>query len=262
MAESQGIRLKKKYGQHFLRDERFLYSMIDAVHLDKSSSVFEIGCGDGVLTRAIMRNPIARLWIYEIDQEWADLIRTQFKSDARLVMHHENFLDTDLSVLAPHAPWTLLANLPYQVTFPILHRLQEYRHYLKEGVVMVQEEVAQKIVKKSGRGYGASSLFFQHYFEWRLLDKVPPSAFYPAPKIFSRLLYFKPIAHPVIIPDEKRFWEFIKRAFAQPRRTLHNNLRASEYPIDALPADLLKMRAQQMDMAELLAVWKLINQQR
>ena len=124
---------------------------------------------------------------------------------------------------------------------------------------MIQEEVAQKIVKISGRGYGFPSLFFQHYFEWKLLNKVPPSAFYPPPKVFSRLIYFKPIADPKPIPDEKQFWKFIKRCFSQPRRMLSNNLRGLDYPIDRIPEDVLKLRAQQMSMEDFLKVWDLVR---
>lgn len=259
MAKKHGIKLKKQFGQHFLQDERFLQVMIDAVELDAQSSVFEIGCGDGFLTAEILRQPIARLRIYEIDQEWANVVSNKFKSDNRLEMLNENFLDADLNTLKEHAPWTVLANLPYQITFPILHRFQQYRHYLKEGVIMIQEEVAQKIVKRSGRGYGFPSLFFQHYFEWKLLEKVPPSAFYPPPKVFSRLLYFKPIKNPQRIENEEGFWEFIKQCFAQPRRTLNNNLRGSGYTIEQISPDLLKLRAQQLDMQQLLEVWDTIN---
>jgi 16S rRNA (adenine1518-N6/adenine1519-N6)-dimethyltransferase len=254
VAQRKGISLKKRYGQHFLRNEQYLQSMFDAVTLTDQSSVLEIGCGEGLLTRAILRHPIARLWVYEIDQEWADHVSNSIKDD-RLKMHHENFLDADLDTLKPNAPWTILANLPYQVTFPILHRFAKYRTSLKEGVVMVQEEVAQKIIKTSGRGYGYPSLFFQHYFEWKLLEKVPPSAFYPPPKVFSRLLYFKPIAKPVAIPDEEDFWKFIIACFKQPRRTLRNNLRSTHYDVAKLSDELLAKRAQQLDMKELLEVW-------
>ena len=129
----------------------------------------------------------------------------------------------------------ILSNLPYQITFPILHLLQKNRDLLKEGVMMIQEEVAQKIVKTSGRGYGFPSLFFQHYFEWKLLQKVPPGAFLPPPKVYSRLLYFKPKKDVIQIPDEPKFWEFIKRCFAQPRRTLRNNLASTHYNMQSNP---------------------------
>src|SRR5580765_7611181 len=157
--------------------------MIFAVTITPQTSVFEIGCGDGILTRAILETEVARLFVFEIDPDWANYVQESITDD-RLHMFLENFLDIDFSLLEEHAPWTVLANLPYQVTFPILHRFQQHRHLLKEGVVMVQEEVAQKIVKQRGRDYGYSSLFFQHYFEWKLLDKIPPTAFHPAPKVF------------------------------------------------------------------------------
>ncbi len=258
MAISKGIPLKKKFGQHFLRDINVVHNAIDAVELDSSSSVFEIGCGDGFLTRAILEQNIARLWVFEIDPDWVDYIERTI-DDPRLEVFEENFLDIDFSRLEKHKPWILLANLPYQVTFPILHKLQKNRHLLKEGVVMMQEEVAQKIVKTSGRGYGFMSLFFQHFFEWKLLDKVPPTAFHPPPKVFSRLMYFKVKEKPRLIPDEERFWKFIKTCFLQPRRTFRNNLTQTDVDMSKVPEEFLKLRAQEMSMDDLLKVWELVK---
>lgn len=232
--------------------------MFDAVTLDNSSNILEIGCGDGFLTRAILRNPIARLRVYEIDEEWVRYISETVKDD-RLNLLLENFLDADLELLAERAPWTVLANLPYHVTFPILYLFQKYRRFLKEGVIMVQEEVAQKITKTSGRGYGYASLYLQHYFEWKQLDKVPPTAFYPPPKVFSRLLYFKPIQDPKPIPQEEEFWKFIKRCFKQPRRTMRNNIKGSMYETADFSEDILSLRAQQMNMEQLLSLWNEIT---
>lgn len=258
-AISHGIALKKQYGQHFLRDYSVINSMLSRVTLTQSSSVFEIGCGDGFLTTAIMQTKIARLWVFEIDPDWAGLISERFKNDPRLKMNLENILDVDFTRFDEFKPWTLLANLPYSITFPILHLLQKNRQYLAEGVVMVQEEVAQKIVKKSGRGYGYPSLFFQHYFDWELLVKIKPEAFFPPPKVDSRLLYFKPKQQVTEIPDEKNFWKFIKLCFLQPRRTLRNNLASTHFSLDAIPEDILQLRAQEMNMAQLLSVWESIR---
>jgi 16S rRNA (adenine1518-N6/adenine1519-N6)-dimethyltransferase len=255
--KAHDIPLKKHYGQHFLRDHMIVDHMIEAVTI-KEASVFEIGPGDGFLTRAILDHHIARLWVFEIDADWADYI-TKTCDDNRLKVFHENFLDIDFSILKPHMPWTVLANLPYQVTFPILHLLQKHRALVKEGVVMVQEEVAQKIVKTKGRGYGYPSLFFQYYFQWKLLDKVPPSAFYPPPKVDSRLLYFKPNSNLVPIPDERNFWKFIKLCFKQPRRTLRNNLSQAHYEMSDLSAELLSKRAQELNMQELLKIWDMVR---
>ena len=249
---------KKHHGQNFLRDQEVADHAIQAVTLTPQSSVFEIGCGDGFLTRTILKSPLARLWIFEIDPHWAQVVKKAIK-DPRLTIFEQDFLTVDFASFAPYAPWVLLANLPYHVTFPILHSLVEHRNLLQEGVVMVQEEVAQKLVKTGGRGYGYVSLFFQHYFAMRLLDKVPPTAFEPMPKIFSRLVYFKPHAHITPIPNEAGFWQFVKVAFKQPRRTLANNLKSSAFDAQKLSAQTLQLRAQQMGMTQLLEVWTKIS---
>jgi len=255
--KSSGIALKKRYGQHFLREERIVQRIVDYIDIT-DASVMEIGCGDGFLTRKIVEMPIARLWVFEIDESWAELVRSTVK-DERLSIFIENILDIDAHKLEEHAPWVLLANLPYQITFPILFLIQRNRELFREGVIMVQEEVAQKILKKHGRNYGLASLFFQYYFEWKMLDKIPPSAFYPPPKVNSRLLYFKPKKDLVPIPEEEKFWKFIKVSFRQPRRTLRNNLMQYHCDFSSIPDTILSLRAQQMTFDQLLELWEKIR---
>jgi 16S rRNA (adenine1518-N6/adenine1519-N6)-dimethyltransferase len=232
--------------------------MIEAVTLHRDSSVFEIGCGDGFLTKAILQTPIARLWIFEIDPEWANYVKNTIK-DARMSMFERNFLDVHPELLHPHTPWTVLANLPYQVTFPILHWILKNRNLITEGVIMVQEEVAHKITARSGKGYGYISLYFQWFFDWKKLDKVPPGSFEPPPKVFSRLLYFKPKENVPEIVDEAKFWRFIQDCFKQPRRTLRNNLMHLQYHIKKIPDSTLNLRAQQLSMDELRTLWDSIR---
>ena len=260
MTQVKGIFLKKKHGQNFLRDQSVIDHMLEHVDLNNQSSVFEIGCGDGFLTRSILQKPIARLWIFEIDPEWAHYVRSTYP-DKRMRMLIENVLDADFSALEPHKPWTLLANLPYHVTFPILHKLVENRALLKEGVIMVQEEVAQKIVGTRGREYGFPSLYFQHFFDWKLLNKIKPGAFVPPPKVDSRLLYLKPKTTLDQIENEPDFWNFIKACFKQPRRMLKNNLEHL-YDISAVPTTTLQLRAQQMSKQELQQLWSLVKELR
>ena len=255
---AQGIALKKSYGQHFLRNDSIAQKIVMSVDLNDSSSVFEIGCGDGALTRVILQSKLARLWVFEIDPEWAALVQKRLP-DARMQVFVQDILMTDFNQFEPFKPWTLLANLPYQITFPILYKLQEHRHLLAEGIIMIQEEVAKKIVATHGRGYGFVSLFFQHYFELRLLDKIAPSSFYPPPKVFSRLLYLKPKTSYVSIPDELNFWDFVKSCFKQPRRTLKNNLSQKHYDLNKIPESILALRAQQMNINDLLHVWDMVR---
>lgn len=256
---SQGIELKKKHGQNFLKDRSYIDRMVEAVHVDNKISVIEIGCGEGILTQAILQGPCKQLKVFEIDPEWASFVEKAYGADRRLTMILQNVLDANWDLLVDQGPWVLLANLPYHVTFPILYKVHKYKEMFQEGVIMVQEEVAQKIVKSGGRDFGYTSLFFQHYFTWKLLDKVPPGAFFPPPKVFSRLMYFAPKKNVIAIPHEEEFWKFIKLCFHQPRRTLHNNLKTAHFDLTRLDQELLLKRAQQLTMQDLLQIWNVLH---
>ncbi len=228
--------------------------MFEAVELSPETSIFEVGCGDGFLTKSLLATPAARVWVFEIDPEWAAYVQGALGKDARLRLFEKDILTVDFSLFEPYR-WTLLANLPYQITFPFLYKLQEQRHLLTEAVVMIQEEVAQKLVQRGGRGYGFSSLYFQYYFDMRLLVKVPPSAFYPPPAVYSRLLYLKPKSTLLEIPDIEKFWSFIKYCFASPRRTLKNNLLATQYAARVAELPLTTVRAQELEIEQFIQLW-------
>jgi len=261
MAKQHDIQIKKKYSQNFLREQWVIDSMLSNVTLTPGTAVFEIGGGSGFLTQSILKHDIARLWVFEIDPEWADFLDTKFSKNQNFEFKilKENILDYDFANFEQHKPWTLLSNLPYQVTFPILYLLQKNMHLLKEGVIMVQEEVGQKLLKTGGRDYGFTSLYFQYYFDWKMLDKIPPTAFYPAPKVYSRLLYFKPNFNRQEIPQEDEFWKFVKLCFKQPRRTLKNNLNGTHYNLTPISEETLALRAQQLIMADFLEIWDKIK---
>ena len=123
---------------------------------------------------------------------------------------------------------------------------------------MVQEEVAQKLVAKRGRSYSATTLFLQHHLQFELMEKIPPSAFVPPPKVHSRLVYFKPILQPAAIAHEGDFWKFVKLCFAHPRRTLRNNLKPTHYDLSLLSETWLGKRAQELSFDEFLGMWRLI----
>ncbi len=254
---SQGIELKKEYGQHFLRDQSTVDEMLHRVDLTSEANVFEIGCGDGFLTKSILNTPIDRLWVFEIDQSWASYVAEKYE-DIRMTVYTENILDVDFHRFEQFKPWVLLANLPYQITFPILKLMVRHRDIISEGVIMVQEEVAQKIVAKPGDST-VQSLYFGYYFSWELLKKIPPGAFYPPPAVYSRLMYFKPKTELQEIPHEESFWKFVKLSFRQRRRTLKNNLLQSHYDVSAIPENILKARAQELSLAGFLELWKIVS---
>lgn len=250
---------KKSLGQHFLRKQSTVDNMISAVVINKDAHILEIGCGDGFLTHSILeKSACSKLVCYEIDPEWAAVVKAQNK-DQRLEIRLKNILDVTREELAAQAPWTVLANLPYQITFPIFYLFQKNKDLITEGVVMIQEEVAQKIVAPGGRAFNATSMFFQHHFEFKLMEKIEPGAFIPPPKVHSRLIYFKPKKNVAQIHDEDNFWKFLKLCFQFPRRTLSNNLRTTHYDAKRLPEDLLKLRAQQLTFDDFLKIWTLLS---
>lgn len=251
-------KMKKSLGQHFLRNSAVVDHMIDNVKITPNTTVVEIGCGDGFLTDAILRQTKCnQLVVYEIDSEWANFVQNKIK-DSRLRIKIENILSIDLTAeLEQSKPLVLLANLPYQITFPIIFKLQKNKALFHEGVIMIQEEVAQKIVAKRGKKYSATTLFLQYHFDWKLLDKINPGSFVPAPKVFSRTVYFKPKFDLVEIPREDEFWDFVKLCFHSPRQTIRNNLKSTKYlNHDKISDATLQLRAQQISFDQFLDLWK------
>ncbi len=250
---------KKHLGQHFLRKQSVVDHMIDKVSVSDQTSVLEIGCGDGFLTRSILeQTKCKQLWCYEIDSEWADFVKKSIR-DPRLSIKLQNVLEADFSELEAHKPWVILANLPYQITFPIMFLLQKNKNLFQEGVVMVQEEVAQKIVAKHGKKYNPTSMFLQYHFEWETLEKIEPQAFTPPPKVFSRLLYFRPKETVVPIVQEDQFWSFLKLCFRFPRQTLKNNLKSTHFPYHNLSEEILGLRSQQLSLNDFLSIWQTLS---
>ncbi len=249
---------KKKFGQHFLRKQSVVDNMVDRVVITPETTVIEIGCGDGFLTTAILeQTKCKQLLVYEIDREWLEYVKERLH-DKRLVLSHQNILELNFETeLTAHAPLVLLANLPYQITFPIVFLLQKNKHLFSEGVVMMQEEVAQKIVAKGGRGFSSTTMFLQRHFDLQLMEKIGPDAFEPAPKVHSRLVYFKPKMDASPINDEESFWKFLKLCFKSPRQTLRNNLRMTHYLYDErLTPEVLSLRSQQLAFDDFLEIWE------
>ncbi len=260
MAYSKGKRVKKELSQHFLRDDRVAQNIVMAVKKPQGARILEVGPGDGFLTRYILQLPIERVWAFEIDREWVEELKGRFGAEQRFSVLHEDFLTVDPAIFAEHGPWAVVANLPYRITFPILHYLKNMRHMITEGIIMMQEEVAQKVIKTRGRGFGASSLFFQHYFDWERLDLVRPEAFLPPPKILSRVMRITPRTIDIVIPDEDKFWEFVAMLFKQPRRTIRNNILQAHYAATLFDEDTLNLRAQQLKMNDFLQLWERVRQ--
>lgn len=245
---------KKQLGQHFLRKNSVVDNMIHAVKVTPETTVIEIGCGDGFLTKAILnQTKCKKLVCFEIDKEWANYVRGIIH-DQRLDLRLQNILDASFDTVESSAPLIMLANIPYQITFPILYLVQKSKDRFGDIILMVQEEVGQKLAADHGRSFSAVTMFFQHHFDIKLLEKIEPGAFTPPPKVFSRLVQLTPRQAP-FIPNEPLFWDTIRLCFKAPRQTLRNNLRTTHYDLTRLSPETLNKRAQQLTFEDFLAIW-------
>ena len=144
---SQGIPLKKKFGQHFLREQRYIDVMISRVELTSDSSIFEIGCGDGFLTRAIQKEPHKRFWVFEIDHDWASYVQQQYP-DPAMVVYEDNILDVDFSRLKRISHGHCYQIYPIRSPFHYCIFLKSRGIFLKRVLLWYRRRLLKKLSKK------------------------------------------------------------------------------------------------------------------
>jgi 16S rRNA (adenine1518-N6/adenine1519-N6)-dimethyltransferase len=227
---SRGISPKKSLGQHFLIDQGIAHKIVRLANLKPEDCVVEIGPGMGVLT-FLMLPLVKQVAAVEVDQGMAVHLREQGQGTASLTVMCQDALRLDFQGLAHDAGKKIkvVANLPYNISTPIIFRLLEYRESLDHLTLMLQHEVAQRITAApNSKAYGPLSIFTQLYTTPTILMRVPPQAFYPPPKIDSALVGFDILEHArVTIEDEGFFQDVVRASFAQRRKTLLNALKNS-----------------------------------
>ena len=220
---------KSKLGQNFLRDEGAIARIGAALGNVSEQTVLEIGPGEGVITRALIERA-GHVTAIEVDHELAIALRAYFPSE-KLAVIEQDVLQFDFAAAAAAAGHKLavVGNLPYYITSPILLKLAENHASLDRAVLMVQREVADRIVAEPGsRDYGVLSVTVQMYGPVERLFTLPPGAFSPPPEVHSTVFRwrFAPRFAELGV-SEKGFIQFAKQIFAQKRKTLANNLRAA-----------------------------------
>ncbi len=258
------VHARKRFGQNFLKDPRVLDKIIDAAGVTKDDFVLEIGPGPGTLTRALCDNA-GRVLAVELDYDLADIIeRELIPIYDNLELITGDILKQDISRIAEEKnegrPIKVVANLPYYITTPILMELLESHAPIESITVMVQKEVAERMMAKPGdKDCGAISLAVQYYADVYLAANVPPNCFAPRPKVASAVIRLTTRqTPPVETKDEKLMFSLIKAAFAQRRKTLVNAVSGSaELDIDketiqkAIEAEGLSptIRGEKLDLA-------------
>lgn len=222
------IKMSKKLGQNFLIKRGIVDEIVHAAELTVGEPVLEVGPGIGTLTQGLAQSG-ADVTAIELDRCLLEVLDTTLASYDNVRIIHGDVLKLDVPTIMNHKPFKVVANLPYYITTPIIMSLLESKLPIERLVVMVQKEVALRMVAKPGtKDYGALSVAVQYYTEPDIVLDVPPKSFLPAPVVTSSvircILRDKP---PVDVIDEKLFFRVVKAGFAQRRKTFANTMRTT-----------------------------------
>ena len=252
LLRDQGLRARHALSQNFLADPDVLEAILGEADAGPGERVLEIGPGLGILTAALLEGGAA-VTAVELDRRLAALLRNRFgpavergaddpSAPGALRLIEGDALDQDLPMLV-EPPYRVVANLPYHITSPILHRLLGAPPRAERLVLMVQHEVAERIAAAPGR-MSYLSVFVQYHASVRIALRVPAAAFEPAPSVESAVIVLVPHGAaepgtrlPPRVPDEDALWSLVQTGFRERRKMLRNvlarQLRIGQAPVDA-----------------------------
>ena len=235
------IKMSKKLGQNFLIKRGIVDEIVKAADLQEGEPVLEIGPGIGTLTQGLAQS-CANVTVIELDTRLLEVLDTTLAQYSNVTIVHGDVLKLDVPSIMNNEPFKVVANLPYYITTPIIMSLLESRLPIERLVVIVQKEVALRMVAKPGtKDYGALSVAVQYYTKPDIVLDVPPKSFLPAPAVTSSVircvLRDKP---PVDVIDEKLFFRVVKAGFAQRRKTFSNTMKTTGLSKDRIEELLAK----------------------
>jgi 16S rRNA (adenine1518-N6/adenine1519-N6)-dimethyltransferase len=257
---------KPRLGQNFLNDAQAVQRIANSLGDLSGRTVVEIGPGAGAITGALAARA-AHVVAVELDAGLAAHLRTQFPPDreTRVTVMERDVLQFDFAAasVAANQRLPVVGNLPYYITSQILLKLAADHVALDRAILMVQREVADRVTAKPGsRDYGLLSVTVQMYGPAEKLFTLPPESFSPPPDVHSTVFRwrFAPRFEELAL-DEASFLPFVRKVFAQKRKTLANNLRAAKIPADVVTAALAQAkidphaRAEALPVEALAALW-------
>jgi len=222
------MRVRKRFGQHFLHDPGVIRRIVDAVAPAPGDRLVEVGPGRGALTWALLARA-GSMDVIEIDRDLAAMLAADPRGEARLRIHVENVLETDFVALrGAGEPLRIVGNLPYNISTPLLFRLLKQRAAIADMHFMLQKEVVDRMVAPpGGKEYGRLTVMLAAYAEVEALFDVGPGAFQPPPRVRSAIVRVSPSQRPRFdIGEEGVLRMLTTAAFSQRRKTLRNGMKS------------------------------------
>ena len=218
------VRAKKQLGQHFLRDQNIARKITNSL-MPITVNVLEVGPGMGVLTRHLFENKQFKVKAIDIDRESIEYLHTEIPEHKDDIFYGD-FLKMDIRSTFTEA-FSLIGNLPYNISSQIFFRVIEHRDLVTQAVCMIQKEVAERIAAPHGnKSYGILSVFLQTFYDIEYLFTVGEKVFDPPPKVKSAVIRLVRNKRECLPCDEKLFFNVIKTGFNQRRKTLRNSIKS------------------------------------
>jgi 16S rRNA (adenine1518-N6/adenine1519-N6)-dimethyltransferase len=263
---SEHLYAKKSLGQHFLKSKAAIRAMIKAPSVTADDTVVEIGPGKGVLTRALLEAG-ATVIAFELDERMIAFLHQEFATyidTEQLQIVHQDIVTVNIQQYVGNRPYKIIANIPYYITNLIMRTFLETEHQPTDMCLLIQKEVAERIVARDGK-QSLLSLSVQAFGTAQYIMKVGRNYFSPPPKVDSAIVHIYGISHKYFDgPDDERgFFQLLHHAFAHKRKQLMSNLR-SHYPEDSIKSVLLEndlpitVRAEDVSFEVWLKIYKAI----
>ena len=241
--------LKKSLGQHFLKDENICRKIVEEVKKSPFKNLLEVGPGGGALTKYLIQIPDIHFKAVEVDDEKVEFLKTAYPVLKNRVIH-ESFLDINQPF---DEAFSIVGNFPYNISTQILFKILEWDK-VEHVIGMFQKEVAQRVAAHEGsKVYGVTSVLVQAYYDVVYLFEVNENSFVPPPKVKSGVIKLVPKKETIHIKDKASFFELVKTAFNQRRKTLRNACK-SLFDATVLQQPNFNKRAEQLrvnDFAQL-----------
>ncbi len=223
--EKHGFHFKKQFGQNFISDTNLLRSIVDASGIDENTTVVEIGCGAGTLTRALAEKA-KKVYAFDIDRDLQPVLAETLAGLDNVEVIFRDFNKLDLKEFEKEIDeYTVVANLPYYITTPLVTKLLEESDKVQGLSIMVQEEVANRFcAKENTADYGSITAAIALKGKATIVKRVSRNLFYPRPNVDSAVVKIQFERGRVAVKDEKAYRQTVKCAFLNRRKTLENNL--------------------------------------